>query len=47
MPVDRVKELFFLWNYHSLKKKKKRGAEMGEKYGTIALEQSEQISGPL
>lgn len=45
MPVDRVKELFFLWNYHSLKKK--RGAEMGEKYGTIALEQSEQISGPL
>lgn len=31
----------------SQKKKKKRGAEMGEKYGTIALEQSEQISGPL
>lgn len=29
------------------KKEKKRGAEVGEKYGTIALEQSEQISGPV
>lgn len=37
----------FFYETITVSKKKKRGAEVGEKYGTIALEQSEQISGPV